>query len=289
MNKKKGFILVALMLVLCCLLTGCTSHGKKMEKEYREQGIQLMDAGKYKEAAKMFQVALDQSYEGMDDLDMDIAYYKAAALYKAGESADAIEAYQNIIDYNSKDWKSYYIQGTLYLDMGNTASADADYKAAAVYNPSDYDMFIQMYLNESEKGNTDQAQSYLSSALKIGGSDGESLCKQGEIEYLLGDHDKAKDLLTQAVSAGNSEALLYLTQVCIEQGDYDSALNYVQQGISDTSGDSSTLEQQFEFAKVVVYERKGDWTTAKSLIASYLDKYPDDTQAQKENIIIQSR
>lgn len=72
----------------------------------------------------------------------------------------------------------------------------------------------------------------------------------------------------------------------------DNALNNFRIGISvaeETKGAYDEVLQEMEYNEVVCYERQLDWASAKTQIADYLSKYPDDVNAQKEAEFLETR
>ena len=72
----------------------------------------------------------------------------------------------------------------------------------------------------------------------------------------------------------------------ISDGDYDSALQNISQGLGDATSDEM---RDLLFNEIVVYEKKLDFATALSKIQEYLKMFPDDENASKELIFLQSR
>ncbi len=283
---RKKLVWISLCLFLTLFLGGCnlTSASKEKEIDYRDQGIALMEAEKYEEAAKMFQLALDQSVGFVTDLDVDICYYKAAALFAAGDNDGAIEVYNKIIKYDSDEWEAQYLIGTVYLAQGDEDTALEYFDIAIDKNDDDYELYIQIYEQLADT-DADTAQTYLDAALKIGGSNKSAVRNQGYIYYLMGDTDTALSLLQQAAEDSDEKAILYLAQIEIDLGDYETALSWITQGISM----DGTYMQQFYYAQIVAYEYLGDYDTAKSLMETYLDSYPNDSTAVRENTYLQTR
>ena len=72
----------------------------------------------------------------------------------------------------------------------------------------------------------------------------------------------------------------------ISEGNYSSALEQIQKGLEIAEkGDV----QELLYNEVVVYEKMQDFNTAKTKMASYMELYPDDVEAGKENQFLQYR
>ncbi len=284
-EKKKT--IMCLMLILCFFLSGCNLTPQAGEKElsYREQGIELMQAAKYSEAAKMFQLALDQSMGFVTEVDIDICYYKAAALFASGDTEGAQQMYTNIIDFDGNAWKAYYLRGITRIQQQDTASATEDFDKAIAINPSDYNLYIEIYENlKSVDQNT--AISYLSQAKGLESGNASSKCAYGYILYLLGEEEQSVSLLTEAVNEGEVRANYYLAEIRIMQGDYEAASALVDSGLAS---EDDTYAKELSWLRIVCDEYLGDFETAKTLIADYISAYPSDTAALRENTFLQTR
>lgn len=286
---KKWNILVALTVAgLAITVSGCnlTSASKEKEIDYREQGIELMDAGKYSKAVEMFQTALDQSVGVISDLDIDICYYKAAAQYNAGDVDSAIDTYNSLINYDKKNADAYYYRGTVYLVQGDTDLAAADYDEAISLDTDNYELYSNIYENYKDAGDEDTGLAYLQKALELSGDSTADNREKGYIYYLTGDNDQAVSLLTSAVSAGDEKAMLYLSEIYINEASYSDALDLVNQGLAIEDGQYT---QEFLYAEATLYEYMGDFETAKEKMAAYIEAYPDDEAAVRENTFLSTR
>ena len=72
----------------------------------------------------------------------------------------------------------------------------------------------------------------------------------------------------------------------MDQGDYESALSAIQDGIA--LGDSESLQELLSY-EIAVYEQMGDFATARVKMESYLESYPDDEGAAREYVFLKTR
>ncbi len=295
---KKHLALLTIILACSMGFTGCALPGAASKKElsYREQAIDLMEAGEYELAVEMFDLALGQTYGFLTDTDLDICYYKALAQYKLGSTVDAINTYDAIVDIKEKDWRAYYLRGTLYLESTDYEDAQADYASCLKYNGKDGDMLIHIAANLEDAGYSDDALTYYNEVINNGGKDAADMRNIGWASYKLGSSDAAIEYLQQAVNAGDGEAMYYLAEVNMDQGDYSSALSLIDQGLSagsDESGNTMSIDessrQQLMFAKVICYEYMGQWESAKTAISEYVEAYPEDEDGQSESTFLENR
>ena len=163
-------------------------------------------------------------------------------------------------------------------------------------------------------------ESYLEMALEIEGSDEQDHYDRGRVYYYLEEYDEAKKELTTSYNDGYKQAAIYLGKVYAEQGDtanaranykeslseqslqakayngmaycdildgdYDSALSNIQKGLD--TGDQDE-KQALLFNEIVAYEKKMDYASAKEKITAYLEAYPTDERAVKENYFLETR
>ena len=113
---KRLLYIATILTVVLFLCTGCSDERKESQLAYREQGITYLESGEYDKALEAFQAALDEALGEIDEVALDICYYKAEAQYMSGDLEGALTTYTAIIDYN-QDPKAYYLRGNLYYKM----------------------------------------------------------------------------------------------------------------------------------------------------------------------------
>ena len=162
---------------------------------------------------------------------------------------------------------------------------------------------------------------YLEAALKTEAKTADDYCERGKVYYYMQDYDNARTELTTASEQGSTEAALILGMVYMAQGDtanarsfyqqyidadgedpakgynglalcdiadgdYDSALQNISQGLGDATSDEM---RDLLFNEIVVYEKKLDFSTALSKAQEYVQTFKDDEAAAKELTFLQSR
>ena len=73
----------------------------------------------------------------------------------------------------------------------------------------------------------------------------------------------------------------------LETEDYEAALTAINSGLSITENNS--VIQELRFNQIVAYEHLGNFKKAAALMNSYLDSYPDDAAAIRENEFLKTR
>lgn len=321
-RKKSGVVLWLLVLSLgMSVMSGCQNkEALEKEKKYREAGITKLEEGDYEGAVKSFQKALDQSLAVVGDLEIDICYYKAAAQYKSGDTKGAKETYQALMDYDKKNGDPYYLRGCIYLKEGDTGKAKKDFEKALELKKNDYELYVSIYENLMGIGETQEAESILEEALKLNGEDAADYRERGHIYLLKGDYENARKELDKAINKEDMKALLYMAQVYdaqgnsaqaqalyesysarngsdsealrtlgemqMEQGNYQQALEFFQKALA---AENVTNEQAIRKNEIIAYEQLKDFASAKEKMAAYLETYPEDAQAQREFVFLQTR
>ena len=308
-----------LIMSVASVMVGCSKYNEK-EVALRDQGIAAMDEGNYEEAIKLFNEALGKSVGKVTDLELDIDYYKGAAQYVSGNFDDAVKTYTYLIKYDDKNFKPYFLRGSIYAKEGDITQAIKDYDAAVAIDKKNYLLYIEIYENLMSLGYTEQAADYLNDGLAVTDKSDESLYYRGRIYYLLGQNTDAEKLLKEAVDkniieaklylakiyqdAGNyeqaqplleayaasdevtSEALGTLGDIALSSGDYESALNYYEAGLKLDSIDN--LPQLMK-GKAAALEKLDRFSEAKDTLTQYIEKYPSDEEVEKELIFLQTR
>ncbi len=241
--KRTVPLLFAGIAVAASVLAGCSGPKSAEMAEYKELGISQMEEGDYAGAAESFQNALDQSVGLIGDEEIDISYYKALALYMAGDADASLDTYTALIDFDPDNWETYYLRGTVYLEEGRESEALQDYADAASLN-----------------GESSELSLNISSNL-------------GSFYYLSGDYDKAKTYLLQSLDMGEDEALGRLGEIAFYEEDYEGAISYLTRAL-DVVDESMLPTVTADL--VASYEYSGDFESAYGVAAAFLEDHQDD-------------
>lgn len=309
---------MAILLAFMLVCTGCTDR-KEQQSVFRQEGIALMEEGSYQDALKKFQKALDLALGEVGETEMDICFYKAEALYHLGEIEEAMDTYSSIIDFNQNP-KAYFLRGNLYYSQNENENALKDYAAAVEQEKKDYDLYIGIYEALSVHKEEQKAQEYLNLALEIKGDKAYDKMQKGYINFLLGETQTAVSLLEEAVQEKETKAYLYLAEAYEQLGDSQKAEEtiaaYIQTGEADSYGlygianmqmkneayalaietlnhaltlDEIPNKQVLMKTLAIAYEQNQDLLSAKNIMETYVEEYPDDTQAQREYMFLKTR
>ncbi len=307
---------------MMAMLTGCTDTAKENQLAYKTVGINARDAGDYTGAADAFSRALEQSIGIIGADEIDLCYYKADALYRAGDTEGAMNVYNALLAYDDSLSEAHYLRGNLYLDQGNATDAIADYHEAVRLDDRDLELYIAICENLTNTGHAEEGQEFLTQATALEGDAASDHALRGRAYTLLGNYLEADKELQEAVSAGDTDALLYRGQLlmkngdsdgakvlyesylekkgenaeaynalgCMEMqcGDYADALNYFEQALANAE-QTGVNPQEILRNRILAYEYNGQFAQAKIAMEEYAATYTLDADMQKEYTFLQTR
>lgn len=286
---------------------------------FRGQGLANLGLTRYDEAALALEKCLSSGSSIPDEMDYDVNYYLATAYYKAGRPEEAKKVYDAILALRPDARDACFMRGIVQLRMGNYELAKPDFDKAIELAPNDYDQLVEIYKVMEETGYQEMGASYLETAIKEAPKDMSNYDK-GRIYFYLDDFETARNYLEQARDAGDAQATYYLGKTWENLGEYnyaasvylaylqdqgESALIYNQLALcymqledfeaalsalqSGLALEDTALRQTLCFNQIVVYEKQGNFKQAKELMSKYVQDYPDDEAAVRENEFLRSR
>lgn len=315
---NRCIILAALLSI--SLFAGCNSNKVDEKAVLRQQGIEYMEQGQYGSAVAAFEAALGQKIGSVGADEIDISYYKAAALCAKGDLETAKATYDAIIDYDKKAADAYYLRGCLFAKQGDLEAAKTDFTNAVKYKPNEYALYLSIYESLTNAGSEGDGILFLNQAFEIKG-DGVLNCEyRGQIYYLLGEYENAIKELQIALEGGSTYANLYLAKAYDAQGESEIAESHFKSYIAAVPEDAVALNELGEimlekehyadavsyFEKglaceqipnqrilmhnlIVAYEFSGSFDKAWELIQEYVVLFPEDAEAQREYIFLENR
>jgi tetratricopeptide (TPR) repeat protein len=292
---------------------------KDIQLVYRAMGISLLYQGKYSDAVEAFDSALDGKESRFTQTEIDILYYKAETQDKAGKYVDAVMTYTLIVDAE-KSADAYMLRGMEYVKVGDGTSAEEDLRTAIKKDKKNYEIYMALYEALTVQNKADDAKAVLNEALELGGSRAKDLVYQGNIYILLGDYTEAEEKLTKALDKGAVSANLGLAEISTENGDTATACQYYETYLAEVTNDAKAyndygmclmsmesyskaetiftqgvalnnrlMDRIISKNQISAAEHAGNWDKALEYINVYLEKYSDDTDAEKEKTFIQTR
>ena len=122
----------------------------------------------------------------------------------------------------------------------------------------------------------------------INGNDPKLSMILGQTYEKLGNLNYAAGVYQTYLDKNDPNAALYNSLgICLmNQQKYDEAIKAFESGVA--MGDSDYL-QELNFNLIVANEYIGNFSQAKTMIQEYLQTYPDDAKAKKENDFLKTR
>ena len=287
---------------------------------HRGLGIIAVRQDRCEEAADYFSMALNEipDYKDSAAFREDILFYQAEAWHRLGQNDKAMSNYNQLLDGKNAG-RAYLLRGKLYAEDGKFGQAGQDFRKA-VERDGDYEVYLQIYEVYTSNNRQADGAAFLKEGIRKKPSTAEEYYELGRISYVLGEYEEAKQYLERAVREDVSGALTLLGRVYLEENDiekarelfregaaaedsqgvgynglalcalyeeqYDEAINYIKSGMATLNGN---VKEALRFNEIVAYECKLDFETAAARMDSFLKLYPDNEDALRENLFIQSR
>lgn len=296
------------------------NNGEDAVPAYRGAGMAYMGMARYEEAVQAFDQALEYTDSKMPETIQDIQLYKASAQFRLKDYEGTASTCDEILQEGDESADALYLRGASYLNLGYQERARENFDQAVALTPGDYTLYLNIYESYDQQNMSAVGDEYLQTALNIAPKDAEDYYCIGQIYYYLEQYEQARNALISPVEEKYLPALylmgrIYLAQedyanakvtyetiqqesgesaetynglaLCsIAAGEYDAALQYIQQGLA-MEGDAG--KQELYFNEIVAYERKLDFTTAKVKAENYVALYPTDEAGQKEYAFLSTR
>ena len=300
-------------------LDAAEENGEDPAQIARARGIASFGMTEYEAAAEYFLETLSYSDWQVDDIDFDVNFYLADTYERLGDIEMAANTYSAILGLREKDVLAHYRRGADYLQLGRYEDAEADFNRALGLDPDNYDLRIEIAGRLTENGYDEVGRQYLEEFLaekekRLSDYD------KGRIYFYMDDYENAKSYFEEARDDDDQNTVLFLGKTYEMLGDYnyatstyqnyltkhpEAAFIYNQLGLARIqSGDyagakeafstaknlgTTGIEQTLSFNEIVACEYTGDFEQAKSLMATYIKKYPDDEEAAREQIFLSTR
>jgi tetratricopeptide (TPR) repeat protein len=190
-------------------------------KVWTSLGDARMTEGKFKEAAKAYETAL-QLDSGLEKA----RYNYAQALERLGDSAGAQRQYEQLIGERSGFAQAHTRLGDLLAQRGETERAAAEYESAIRSRPADPEPHSRLAGLQLATGKTSEAKSALDRALRIDPDFADAHNNLGRLLAMQGDLAGALNTVRNAarLDPGNTEISLNLGRLLYTQGEHRAAI-----------------------------------------------------------------
>ena len=300
-------------------LRSAEASEKNFRQIYRAEGLAYLGLGQYEEAKEAFKHALEQSNGLVKRIDYDINFYMAVAEYKSGCLEDAVNTYSAILAVDKNNYDAYYLRGKVNLDLGRIEEAKADFDQAILIKKENPQLYINIYKDLIEHDLESDAKTYINSGMANVSKP--TSYELGILNYYLGDYTQARNYFEESSETKKTEeGIIYLgktyealndisyTAALYEEfannnktcamvynklgllkastKDYEGALAAFEAGLNS---EGASCRQPLMYNRIVANEFLGNFSVAKSQMQEYLNLYPDDKSAVRENVFLSSR
>lgn len=286
---------------------------------YRGQGLAYTGLGSYAEAETAFLKSIEYAGSRLTDLEYDTNYYLALAYMKQEKYAEAEAVYSAITALRKKDVDAYYLRACAILRQGRYEEAVQDFEKAFSLAPDNLELVTDAYVEMKAAGFEEEGIACVQAFMQKNEKKLKDADK-GKIYYYLEDYENARICLDTFVNGDDPELSLILGKTYEQLGDlnyasvvyqtyldkhepdaglynslgiclmnqqkYDKAAEALTAGIDVGSSD---YLQELKFNLIVANEYLGNFSQAKSMMQDYLQAYPDDDAAKKENEFLKTR
>lgn len=293
---------------------------EKDKYAYRGLGITYLRQERYEEAVAAFFTAIEMAGTKVGQAEYDTLLYRAEAELGMGDYAGAIATYGILVEAEPKNADYRYLRGRAFLMQGSLENARKEFDAGVTNAPKDYAYYMNIYKLLDERGYAEEGKEYLKNALTIGGDSDEIHQYRGEIQYLLenyssaaaefhavkssmdssylilygtsysrmGDAQAAYGVYQEALEQAEEKALLYreLALLKMEEGDYRTALSFLEQGIA-LNDDS--VQKDLKYAEAICYEYLHDYRTALEKLEAWQAEFGGSPEAIHELEFLRTR
>lgn len=292
--------------------------GERLPEAYRAYGIAWLSKESYPEAIAAFSRSLNSMDDENEEFEKDVMFYLAQARLAYGEVDKALEVYGKILK-DGADPQAFFLRGKAYMGINDFENAEKDF-TRALKDCKDYNLYINIYQIYTEKNKTVEGSEYLEQALGMKPETGEDYYHRGRIYEYQREYEKAKESLIEALKLDCEDAMLLLGRIYLEmddsasarsmyqeyltesekgaraynglaicdiyEGNYDSALENIQKGLAENDSEET---RGLLYNEIVVYEYKRDFAAAKEKMKTFLEQYPEDAEALRENEFLSTR
>lgn len=297
------------------------AEGENPELAYRGVGMTYLGMAKYPEAIEAFETALQNGGLFAGDLERDINFYMATALYKNEQFTKSAELIDIIIESDKKNSDAHFLRGCIYLGTGDYDNGIACFDKAIECADDEQSIKIRVFEELASKGYDEKGSEYLTDILEKGTK--LSDYEQGVVYFYLKDYDSARNhlgLAQQSDGKNMGNVVSMLGKTYEKLGEYNYACVLYTEYLQDNTGDANiynrlgvcqlalndataaiksfesglslgdaTMTQTLKYNQICAYEKAGNFSQAKTLLDAYLLAYPDDDIARREAVFLSTR
>lgn len=290
------------------------------KQSYYGEAIAYYGLRRFEEAIECCEQALE--IKDRPEINGNIYATMAVSRWLSGNSAEALESYNQLIKDNKKDIRGYLQRGKLYLYTGDTEAAVSDFSQAIQLDSKCYEAYFSMFDAYMAAGQEDAAKESLTGLMEMKTKSAEQKMQVGRACYLLGEEEQAVSCLEDAVKGKCAEGNYYLGMLQMEKQNYQAAQEYFEKYIQASSTvaiadvynqlaccliEAGEYEQAEEYLlqglelgmteaypsmlrnQVILLEKLQDFSGAQEMAELYMQAFPEDKDMEKELEFIKTR
>ncbi len=208
-------------------------------------------------------------------------------------------------------------EGTYYLQY-----AIEDFDLALEADPDNYELYLNIYLCMEAYGYDDLAEQYLQRALDLPEENVQQMRAKGKVFFYLERYQDALPLFLDAIDQEDVESYYYTAKCCekvedyetamkiyetllrkeenqtaeaynqmaeclVLQGEYQEAELYLRQ--AEALDKDGSLKSHILWNKTILYEKKGDFSSAYQALLEYIALYGTSRETEREMAYILQR
>ncbi len=151
-----------------------------------KKGLNLAIQGKYKEAIRAFEKAIE-----LDPANITILRQEGKAFTDMGNISEAIRVFDKIIELNPNDTEAWYNKGSILYNLSEYNESIHAYERASEIDPKYKDAWIQKGQILSKMGNYEEALIAFDKAIELNSNDVDAWFNRGRILESLGRYEEA--------------------------------------------------------------------------------------------------
>jgi len=244
--RKSCFLITVILLMV---LTGCQTGAETNDLEaLLSSGRDYLESGDYEEAIGTLEAAAEEASS-----DSDVYFLLGQAYNQSGELSKAADAFRRVLELEPESAAAHHNLGVTYYQLQDLRSAVEEFEKALEIDPDDADTHYQL------------GAAYLTLALS--GADPAAPPDPELFEQATAEFEAALGLRENM-----PEALIGLGNVHLQQGDYNTAIEMLQQAI-----DSVPNSREAHYALANALAQSGDVDRACEAYSSFLSLDPPAT------------
>ncbi len=258
-----------------------------------QNGINLYQAGDYKEAAESFARGINIAPQA--DYTADAAKYMASSYLKIDETENAIKAYKRGIELNAYNTDLRLDLANLYFSQDRYNEAETHYSDAVVIDPSAENIFSlgQLYLKQEDYS---KSKEQFNKVISLAPESGAGYYGLGLVYSKMDDYEDAVEQFEKATDLDDemAEAYAELGYTYADKGDMDKAqeiyeiLEELDENYADTLNRYMYKVEKPKFEFVSSMSSTFNWNfSAKTNVATLDDYLINANVSKKFTMVVQ--